>query len=279
MDIEKYYMLKIIETDSFEPELEYRRINQKLNDFKDKFKNINMFRRFTYEQPPKYYLQNKAKKNTSDIQEGLREEIEKLNHIYNDNKYYLDINKSILNKKENKHVYNVFNISILEYRKVNLYNDIILESDSFYYGELRPITLSNINNDLLNILFDVIDDTINLSQLYVDFDDKNDIYYHNRYLEYLKDTIFEFFIDLFSDKNKDVIKIKKLLTKLDPHITSSLNIPLQETLDKYYGKTHFDSDIEEIIDLIIKQGWNLDIGLLNDELMTNIYNENKTSKI
>ena len=55
--------------------LEYYKISQEIEKLENKFKNINMFNRITYEQPPKYYLQNKIKKDTDNIQENIRMEI------------------------------------------------------------------------------------------------------------------------------------------------------------------------------------------------------------
>ena len=157
MTLEQLYIQKIIEKDDYNDN-DYVKTQKAINKKEDEFKKITLYKRFVYEHQHKYYLQNKIKKGTDDIQEGLREEIERLNYTYEENFYYLNINKDILSKKENKHIYNIFKVSIIEYVSVNLFNDIINESDFFYSGIMKPITFSNLNDDLKLILFDLIEE-------------------------------------------------------------------------------------------------------------------------
>ena len=267
MSLLKFYDSKIIEYDLFQTELECRDLQNKKTIFEDKFKSTDIYNKFIYVQDPKYYMQNKKKVSTESIQEGLRSEVDKLNHLYADNKYVIDIHKVISEKKENKHIYNIYNISILEYKKMNVFEDIILESNMFSQGDMKPLSFSNINTELTVKLYDMIDDTLNLCEIYTDMDVSHDVKYHNRYISYVRKMIYGYFLDMFSKHDSKVSKLRKLLGIIDINSSSSMYIELENFLTSYYKKSHFDDEVEQIVELILELGWNIDIGVLNYDLL------------
>lgn len=241
---------------------------KRISEYEEKFKNVHFFKREVYEQPAKYYLQNKIKKNTNDIQDTLRRQIDNLNNTYEDNMYFIDIGKEILNKEENKHIYNIYKVSVIEYKKINLYDDFLLESDDFYDEKMRPIYFSNPTDDLKVFLYELINDTLNYSEIYANYNTIDDVEmkHYNTYFKYLKNTILEFFLDLFSN-NEKINEIKALFDEIEPHITCTTHIPIYNTLNRYYNVNKHKKNIERIIELVIELGWSIDMGILNINLL------------
>jgi len=272
MQIEKNYFTKLLDK---KPELDLSQTKfDRINELEEKFKTIGFFERKVYEQKSKYYLQNKIKKGCDDIQDTLRKQIDNLNSMYEDNMYFLHIDKAVLNKEQNKHIYNIYTISILEYKKLNLFHDIIMETEDLLYRErFLPITLANLNTDLKLYLYELIDDSLNYSEIYTDFHTIDNVEFknYNKYLEYLKNMILDFFIDLYSNKNGNVLKMRELFQKLEPQLCCVNNIPIFETLEKYNTIENSDT-IDNIITIIVELDWSLDMSLLNIEALNRIRN-------
>jgi hypothetical protein len=270
MKIEKIYFTKLLEKKS-ELELSQKKL-KRIEELEEKFKDIILFEKKIYEQKSKYYLQNKIKKGTDDIQDTLRRQIDNLNSMYEDNMYFLHIDKSILNKEQNKHIYNIYTVSIIEYKKINLFYDIILESDDTFYKEhFLPITLANLNTDLKLYLYELIDDTLNYSEIYAEYNeiDGTDLKNYNKYLSYLRNIILDFFIDLYSNTNKNILKMRENFQKLESQLCCVNNIPIFETLEKYQTPDN-ESIINEIIDIVVSLDWTIDMSLLNVETLMRI---------
>jgi hypothetical protein len=267
MKIEKIYFAKLLEK---KPELDFSQKKiKRIEELEKKFKDIIFFEKKIYEQKSKYYLQNKIKKGTDDIQDTLRKQIDNLNSMYEDNMYFLHIDKSVLNKEQNKHIYNIYTVSIIEYKKINLFYDIILESDdSFYREHFLPITLANLPTDLKLYLYELIDDTLNYSEIYVEYNNIEDVELkdYNKYLSYLRNIILDFFIDLYSNTNKNILKMRENFQKLESQLCCVNNIPIFETLEKYQTSNN-EHIINEIIDIVVSLNWTIDMSLLNVETL------------
>lgn len=265
MQIEKMYFSKLVEK---KPDLDLstKKLNR-ISELEEKFKNINFFERNVFVQKSKYYLQNKRKKGTDDIQDTLRKQIDNLNEVYEDNMYFLDIGKEILDKENNKHIYNIYTVSIIEYKKINLYYDLILEGyDNLYSEHLCPISASNLTDELKLYLYELIDDTLNYSEIYAEYHtiEDTDFKNYNNYIIFLKNMILDFLIDIYN--NSDVEKLKSLLNELEPELQYSNNIPIYDTLCKYNTDINLNL-ISLVLDIIIKLNWNIDMGILNVETL------------
>jgi len=270
MQIEKHYFSKLIENgENLDLNQEKTR---RLEELEEKFKKISFFEKNVFVQKSKYYLQNKIKKGTDNIQDTLRKQIENLNNIYEENMYFLKIDREILNKEENKHIYNIYTVSIIEYKKINLFYDIIMESEDFQYKEkMLPITLSNLNTELKLFLYELIDDTLNYSEIYTEYEEIEgvELKNYNKYIIYLKGVIIDFFIDLYSNKNKNILRMRELFQKIEPQLCCANNIPIFDTLNKYNFETNQDF-IAEIIDIVVKLNWSIDMSILNIDLLNRI---------
>jgi len=259
--VESYYNSQIIEMGFYVSDLEYLKVQNEIIKLKNKFIKTNICRRLEYIQESKYYLQNKKKKDTGNIQEKLRDKVASLNETYKDNRYFIDIEKEVQNKKENKHPYNIFHIKMLEYDQINIYYDFICKK--FQHDKLSPIIDANLNDKLKLKLYNIIDDTINVCEIYSDYDANNNVKYYNRYFKYYTETVYNFFINLYSYRDKDVRDLRQMLKILDENILCSQKIPLLDTLKLYYGKSNKDDTVEKIIKLLIKMDWSLDMVILN----------------
>ena len=225
-------------------------LRNKIEKYEEKFAKYNFFVKYVYNMQPKYYLQNKNKTDDlTDIQEYLRDEIKKLNKLYPNNFYFIKIEKSVLAKNENKHIYNVFNISKIEYIMVNLLDDIINESDVFYSGDMKPFTFANLPLYYKEMIYELIDDALNVIEMYVSYDDENDFKYHNNFMFYLRNIIFNFFVDLY--KSKSLLDLRKMILDLDGNLSLANYINIQKTIDYYNGKDKYAKKIDKIMDKII----------------------------
>jgi len=267
MNIDSIFISKQAELTKFKSEKEYQQTINKIFEFEEKFKNINLFKQEIYEQPPKYYLQNKIKKETGHVQDSLREQIAKLNSIYGENLYLLDIGKDILQKEENKHIYNIFKFSIIEFKKINLYEDIILESDIFF-SHIKPSTFTNLTDELKLMLYDLIDDTLNYSEIYTDIlkRDDVDIRYHNSYFKFLKQTILEFYVDVFTRTNPKIKELVDLFCILDNTLSCAIKIPMKQILSTHNTAQNTDV-ISKILSIIAELEWNLEMEILNEDVL------------
>jgi len=264
--IQKYYIDRLIEKTGGDIDLiKFAKIDKQIDDFEQKFKLVNFMKKDVYKQPPKYYLKNKIKKNTNDIQESLKTELIRMNNTYKDNIYLMDIEHNVLEKEENKHVYNIFHVSILEYKKVNLFDDFIAESDVFFSQSMKPQTYANISPEMKLYLYDVIDDTLNCSEIYTVTETIGDvtISYHNDYFKYLMDHIYDFFMDMYV-RDKNAMKLKSLFCQLDYGLCCSDYFNMEEVLYSHGNNEKNRGLICEIIDLIIDMGWTISMGFLND---------------
>lgn len=274
MDINKIYFNQILEKQGSQLNFKYLDdLRERVNEFETKFKKVSFFKKDIYKQPPKYYLQNKIKKDTKDIQESLKNNMVKLNKIYKDNIYLLDITQDVLIKKENKHIYNIFHVSILEYQKVNLFEDFILESDIFYTNSMRPITYASLGDELKVFLYDIIEDTLNCSEAYATYEtvDGMEVKYHNKYFRHLLDTIYEFFVDLYVT-NTEAIKLKNMFYELDSGLRCADYFNIYQTLESYGKNPNNHSMILNIINQVIDMEWDINMGILNENRLTHFLN-------
>lgn len=68
----------------------------------------------------KYYVVNKKKRDNSNIQENVRQKVRELNRIHRNNKYFFGISQDLINNNENKHKYNNFDISVIEFECIRV---------------------------------------------------------------------------------------------------------------------------------------------------------------
>lgn len=266
MNVEKTYLQMLIDLKDEDIDLMYlQKLDQKIEEFENKFRDRVFFKKDVYKQKPKYYLQNKNKKSIDDIQESLKNELLKMNNIYKENIYMLGIEKKLLNKEENKHIYNVFHITIYEFQKINLYDEFINESNVFYNSSMRPITYSNLTRELKLLLYDMIDDTFNCSETFSKYEtiDGIDVIYHNHYFKHLLTTVYDFFKDLYIYSD-GVQALKKMFYQLDPTLKCADYFIIEDVL-KAHSKNPKNHDLIKIIlKKIIDMDWDISMGVLNE---------------
>ena len=68
----------------------------------------------------KYYVVNKKKKDNSNIQENIRQKVRDLNRIHKDNRYFFNLSQNLISNNENKHKYNNFDVSVVEFESVSV---------------------------------------------------------------------------------------------------------------------------------------------------------------
>lgn len=268
--IQRLYDKKLLDSDLQDSRIHFSDIYRQIDEYEELFKNTILYKQMIYEKQPKHYLQNKTKKTTGNIQESVREQIERLNEIYADNVYFMNVEKDVLEKDSNKYTYNVFKISIIEYQCINLMDDFIYESDSFYSGRMKPITYSNLSPELKLALYEKIDTMLKLKELYVEHDEQNDFTYHNNFFQLLRDCVYEYFIELYTTIDPVNKKLYKLIEELEPASRSSAFTNL-ETVLEYNLEKHPDI-VEKIIDILIKKNWELSMNVLNVSLLEQIVN-------
>ena len=234
--------------------------------YEEKFKNTNMFIQNVYHMQPKYYLQNKNKEELCDIQEEQRAEINKLNMIYPDNFYFIRLEKNILDKQENKHIYNIFTVSRVEYIKINILDDVIGESDIFYSGDMKPFNYSNLTDYYKEMVYELIDESLNTSEMYISYDE-NEFKYHNNYLMCLRDVIFNFFVELYS--SKPLIELRKLFIDMDSSLSIANTIKMKETMEQFNDTKH-KTKLEKILDKIIECKLDIDSNIINHNVLKEI---------
>ena len=266
--------------------VENTKTRSRIQELEESFKNINFLEKNIYKQDPKYYLRNKKKQGTDDIQDGLRKKIEHLNNTYEDYTYFLDIDKTILSKKENKHTYNIYQVYIIEFKKINLFEDVIQGLDSFFPNRLQPFRMARLNDTNKLKLYEIIDDTINFCELFTKKEtiETIEIKNYNKYLFYLKKKVLEFFIDLYDTKNQKIQELHVLFSNLDKHCHISNTLPILETLEIYYkDEKHYDT-IHQIVDILINLNWDITMSILNERTLSECYkvvikNEEEEEKI
>lgn len=97
----------------------------RVNDTLELWKELQFFKRNNITLFSKYYIVNKKKMDCSNIQESVRSKIDDLNRIHQNNKYFFHLDQCLINNKENKHRYNNFDISLIEYESLTL-SDLII---------------------------------------------------------------------------------------------------------------------------------------------------------
>ncbi len=94
------------------------------NDILDQWKDVYFYKRNEISLFSKYYIVNKKKIDCSNIQVDVRQKIDDLNRIHQNNKYFFQLGQSVVSNYENKHKYNNFDIALIEYEYITL-NEII----------------------------------------------------------------------------------------------------------------------------------------------------------
>jgi len=280
-NIEQLFCTKIINKDLYHI-YQQKGSNEeylKIQKYENQFKKVNFFKKKIYCYGSKYYLQNKKKAEFTGIQESLREKIVEMNNTFPENYYFIDITKSIRSKEGNKHVYNVFNINLFEYQRMNLLDDIIAESEDFYSEMFFPITLSNLDSTLRIKLYEKIIKFLKKNEDKVDEDLINDISYHNKLLLLLKKEIYEFFIVLFKIDN-NMKKIMKNLLILEPNCNLSECVDVEKMLNYFFvlNKKHLLT-INQVLDVYLKKKWALSMNILNVEVLQNLSDNIKEDEI
>ena len=251
MNIQKYFSTTSVKLGKFKFDLDVIEEEKKINKLLTFFKTVNLFFRSEYKQPPKYYLQNKVKKDTDGIQYAIRNEVDKLNNIYDEKFYFIKINKTILNKKENKHTYNIFHTTIIEYIKINIFDDFVSGIKGQYYSQENPLGLVNLSNQDKLQLYNEIEDSINSSQIYSDYDKENDFNYNNRYCEKLKKLIASFIVSNYTSKNKSICQMYEEMKNIDKHVESTSIINIHEFLEAN-DSTNNEKYIKNIMNIMIE---------------------------
>lgn len=266
MNIEQIYDQQIIKKNKFILDDEYIATNNEIANYVDKFKMIKMLNQHIYVQPPKYYLQNKNKKHNDDIISGLKTEIQRLNSLYDNNIYFVDISKKILSKDNNKHTYDVFTATVIEYNIVNLFDDLLSSNT----GYMNPILLSN-DHQLLK-LYNMIDDMISISEIYTLTDNKNDIKYHNTLIKEIILLIYDYYFRKFNMNAMTTIYDE--IRKIDSKISIYPYLKISDYLyNEKYHMSH-ENEILNIINLLIDQDLQLDCVIIHPD-----YIKEETKKI
>lgn len=278
--IREMFNKKIIEKDLFQVYFDQSssKNDEKIEYYENLFKDVNFYKKKTFDYGTKYYLQNKQKEELNNIQESLRDKIINLNYTFSENAYFLDISKETLEKTGNKHKYNVFKISLLEYNKINLYEDIILESESFFSDDFFPIQFSNISQNLRIDLYERLIKFIKKNKNLIDRDEKNEIEFHDLLLINLKRELITFFIKLYkNDKHLDFIISE--ICKNEPSFKSKSVFSVEDFLEKLLKTPSSDNItlINKIMNIYILKKWDISMNILNVDLMeillTNISKE------
>ena len=267
INLNQSFFKKLLNSKHCISQSEADKTRKNIERYEEKFKNTNMFIQYVYHMQPKYYLQNKNKEEVCDIQEEQRAEINKLNMIYPDNFYFLRLEKNILDKQENKHIYNIFTVSRIEYIKDNLSEDVICESDLFYSGDMKPFTYSNLTDYYKEMVYELIDDSLNLAAMYISQDEENDFIYHNNFLMYLRDVIFNFFVDLYGAKG--LIELRKLFIDMDSSLSIANTIKMNETMEQFNDTKH-KTKLEKILDKIIECKLDITSNIINYNVLKGI---------
>jgi hypothetical protein len=269
-NIDRLFIEKIIDQDA--DYLNHIEDNIKIiENYENYFEKIVLFKKFSIEKPAKYYLQNKVKKNEDNIQENIKLEIDQLNNQYPDNFYFTNIKKTILKKKENKHIYNVYTLSVTEYKRVNIISDILYETefyDSMYYL-YKPFQNINLPTIHKIKLYQDIEDAINLKEIYTDTDEENDFNYHNRFLIYIKVVLYDFLANIFDIHNHLYLELLELISCLDKKVLSNDYIDMHTILQNNIDKP----EINRILDILIQLKLDVNSYLLNDNVLEKLSNK------
>lgn len=242
--------------------------------YEQNFQRVDFFKKKTFDYGSKYYLQNKQKEELNNIQESLREKVNRLNETFSDNAYFLKIEKETLEKKSNKHNYNVFRIFLVEYHKINLYSDILSESEGFFPEGFCPLKLSNITTPIKIKFYEKIIKYIQKNKNLINHDKDNNIYFHDLLLINLKREIFTFFIKLYK-KDRDMKFILSEIFKLRPSEKSSAIFNIESFLTELLENPTKENlqIVDRVLNIIIVKKWDLSMNILNIALMEKILNE------
>lgn len=129
--IEKYYYESLNRLSNTVLNERYKREDESwmfVNDTLGQWKDIYYYKKNNISLFSKYYIVNKKKIDCSNIQENVREKIEQLNRIHQNNRYFFHLSQSLIENNNNKHNYNNFDISLIEYEYITLY-DIIINNE------------------------------------------------------------------------------------------------------------------------------------------------------
>lgn len=237
----------------------------KLDAYIKMFKDINFFQRNEHDYGTKYYLQNKQKTDLNNIQESLKEKITILNDTFSSNAYFLSLTQERLEKKNNKHNYNVFRITMIEYQNINLYYDIILENLEFFNENQNIATRLKMGSSLKIKFYDKLTKFLKANKSLIEFDIDNDFYHHEKLLTELKTQYFKFFLKTFNP-DKEVKSMLSLLYQYDETLKTSLIIDIPSLLN-WFIQNDMEHDLcETIIDTYINKNWDINMLFLNVDI-------------
>ena len=154
---------------------------KKIEEYNKLFETIEMYHKRTIPLFSKYYIINKKKHNSENIQEYIQSKIRDLNHINALNKYFFQIDRKVVDKEENIHNYNNYNISVVEFEHISLKN--VIDETIIHQLYLPPIVLLNLYEDIVRY---VKNNKSSCKQ--VDRDNKNFVY-HTIFIEKLRKFI------------------------------------------------------------------------------------------
>jgi len=280
--IRKMFNEKIIEKNLFEVFMKFNDEDNlnKLEFYESNLQQVNFFKKKVFDYGSKYYLQNKQKEELNNIQESLREKVNHLNSTFSDNAYFLKIEKETLEKRGNKHNYNVFKIFLLEYHKINLFNDIIMESENFFTEGFFPLQFSNLPINLKIEFYEKIIKFIKKNKNLINLDEDNNIEFHDLLLINLKREMFSFFIKLFH-KDKQLKYVLSELFNSYPSMKCSPYYDIENFLELLLENPTPNNltTIEKVLSIFVLKKWDISMNILNLDLMEQILEEMKEEDI